>query len=565
MAQNRLIQKLFENRGLTLDVFSKFENSEHGLPLNVDELCRRLHKYQESGETVTVLTDFDMDGIMSCVIAMAALNEMGIHAAAYVPDATKGYGFDASTIDDCLRIVPFTKAILTGDVGVACFGGVNRCRDLGIEVLVTDHHKPQAVLPDADCLVNPMRADDVYEHPEICGAYVMYQCMQRYADIYCSVQKREQVRRLRMFAGIGTVSDYMPVLYENRQLLRDSISICRMVYSEGSDFFVDLIGQTAGVSRCYYQVFKGFNAVLDKLKREGKITSSDSIDEQLFGYYIAPMFNSVKRIGTWDDMRRLYGIFFGPPACTASIVDWLYGLNEKRKQMVADYMDDVRTRSQPYKPYVYLTDAPAGICGLLAQSLSASSGMPVCVVREDDTIHGSGRSPSWYPFLTQTKGKAWCAGHEGAFGVGFKDFDQIEKLCSFLNADVQSVLNTLPEDICEDKPAFVIACDGSGDTDIDILLFMEYLEELKQYRPFGKGFPAPEAELRFYPSDGEWSTLSDGKHLKITLPHGFEVLSWNRAGEIRRHDGLDIVRMRGRLEENSYKGTYRVQFVGDFI
>ena len=91
------------------------------------------------------------------------------------------------------------------------------------------------------------------------------------------------------------------------------------------------------------------------------------------------------------------------------------------------------------------------------------------------------------------------------------------------------------------------------------------MEELKQYRPFGKGFPAPEVELRFYPSDGEWSTLSDGKHLKVTLPHGFEVLSWNHAGEIRRHDSLDIVRMRGRLEENSYKGAYRVQFVGDFI
>lgn len=565
MVQNRLLQKLFKNRGIDPDEFRKYDDPSHGLPVDTDELCTKLHKYEGTGETVTILTDFDMDGIMSCVIAMAALGELGISAVAYVPNPCEGYGFDASTIDDLVRSVPSTKAVLTGDVGVSCFDGINRCKDLGVEILVTDHHSQAKVLPDADCLVNPMRHDDSYEHPEICGAYVMYQVMQRYADLYHDIPKQEQIRRLRVFAGIGTVSDYMPVLYENRQLLRDAISICRMVYSDGSNFFVDLIEKSQAVSHCYKQVFRGLRAVLAKLEQEKKLSSAYDIDETLFGYYIAPMFNSVKRIGSWDDMRMLYGIFFGNPQDTGDLVNYLWEMNVRRKDMVAVYMDEIHKSVQHFKPFVYFTDAPAGICGLLAQNLSSENGGPVCVVRQDESLHGSGRSPSWYPFLERVGDSVYAAGHEGAFGIGFKSVQEIADFCKFLRKDVDTVIGSVSEHEITSKPDFVIACDDSGDTMVDILLFLEYLDELKPYRPFGQGFPAPDIELRFYPSDGIWSTLSDGKHLKIILPHGLEVLVWNKADEISRQDGIERLTMRGRLEENVFNGNHKVQFVGDFV
>lgn len=565
MVQNRLIQKMFENRGIDPVSFSKYDDPTHGSLARVDELCERLRRYQNTGETVAVLTDFDMDGIMSSVIAQAALREFGISSYVYVVNPEQGYGFDASTIHDLLTMLPDTKAILTGDVGVACFEGIDYCREHDVEILVTDHHKPRAVLPKADCIVNPMLKSDPYEHPQICGAYVMYQCMRHYADRYCDLVKQEQIDRLRVFAGIGTVSDYMPVLYENRQLLRDSISICRMVYSSGSRFFVDLIAGTR-CSYTYKRVFNGLFVVLQKLADMGKISSPDDINESLFGYYIAPMFNSLKRIGTWDDMRRMYGIFFGDDDTAESAVNMLYDLNEKRKAMVADYTRDMNERDQPFAPYVYLTNAPAGICGLLAQPLCVNNGMPVCVVRDDGTLHGSGRSPSWYPFLDQIGDRFYAAGHNSAFGIGFKDRDEIQRFCDFLKFDVSAVADLMADEIVESKPDFVIACDDTGDTMVDILLFIEYLDELRQYQPFGQGFPPPDIELRFAPSDGSWSVMgSRDQHLKIILPQGLEVLLWNKASEISRQDGLSTLVMRGRLEENVYRGNHKIVFVGDFV
>ena len=402
-----------------------------------------------------------------------------------------------------------------------------------------------------------MRNDETYEQPRICGAYVVYQCLQMYADLYCTRYVQEQIRRLRVFAGIGTISDSMPLLFENRPLVRDAVSIARMIYSNGTDFVVN---HMPGCD-VYRRAFRGLNTILRMFADSGKISKPGDITEIFFGYYLAPVFNSVKRIGT--DMQDAFGVFFG--AEVQANAAKLFALNNERRALVERYLVELTSADQPFAPYIYWSDAPTGVLGLLAKRMSDMTGLPAAVIRQDDTIHGSGRSPVWYPFVTRTKAvDAYAAGHEVAFGIGFHGDADIKKLYDFLANDVHAVMSQTDMSQYEAKPDFVIAHDGTGDVVIDIVLFLEYLDELQQLRPFGSGFPAPSVLLKFRPEDGDWTILGSTKqHLKIRLDHGLEVLLWNQAPLMEKKDSMKECYVIGHLVKNEFRDIQTVQFVCD--
>ena len=558
MNRNWLIEKMFERRGYTTEYVKEIEQFDHKMLKDADVLCQKLYDIYLQKKHVVFIPDFDVDGIACGIVGYAGLAELGFHVSLYIPDPSQGYGFNAKTIMQLVAQYPTVEVILTGDVGISCYEGIDMAKQCGIEVLITDHHK-QEQLSSADCVVNPMRLDETYEHPQICGAYVLYQCLQLYADTYCNRFVQEQIRRLRVFAGIGTISDTMPLLYENRQLVRDSITISRLIYASGDDFIVNhIIGNDV-----YRRAFRGLYLTFCMFADMGKITSNDDINEDFFGYYLAPMFNSVKRMGA--DMTRSFGVFFGPNP--EEDVNYLYQLNNERKLLVSHYFEELQSTDQPYAPYIYLSDAPSGILGLLAQKLIVTSGVPTIVVRQDDNhFHGSGRSPMWYPFLDRTVFICHAAGHNPAFGVGFTDKKELKAFHAFLAKDVQDVLSVteLPETTFQ--PDFVIAHDGTGDTVIDILLFAEYLQELSRYHPFGQGFAAPCILLKFKPEDGEWSVMGGTKqHLKIRLAHGFEVLLWNQSNQINRKDMNRECFVVGQLGMSEYLGNHTINFIGDFM
>ena len=561
MNQNRnwLIEKTFENRGYTFDYIEEIDKADHAVLKDADVLCTRLYQIYLSGKHIVFIPDFDMDGIMSGVIGYSGLAELGFSVSLYLPNPKKGYGFDEEDVKRILAQYPDVEVIITGDVGISCYDGIDFAKQCGIEVLITDHHLQKAV-SNADCIVDPMRMDETYAHPGICGAYVVYQCLQLYADTYCNRFVQEQIRRLRVFAGIGTISDSMPLLYENRQLVRDAIIIARLIYANGDDFIVNHIMG----SDVYRRAFRGLYTMLNVFATMGKLSTTDSIDEDFFGYYLAPTFNSVKRIG--DDMTRAFGVFFG--SNPVDDANYLYELNNERKTLVAQYFAELRQTDQPYAPYIYLSNAPGGILGLLAQQLLLESGVPTVVLTQEGTKYrGSGRSPVWYPFLDRTEPAGfYAAGHNPAFGIGVTDKRELKALYAFLAKDVSDVLSVTEMPDTTFHPDFVIAHDGSGDTVIDILLFVEYLQELSKYHPFGASFEPPHILLKFKPSDGEWSVLGGMKqHLKIRLAHGFEVLLWNQGNEISRKDSDAECHVVGKLGINEYRGTHTVNFTGTFM
>lgn len=560
---NRLLEKTFENRGITDTFLRDFDNPAHADLKDVDLAAAYLHDIHVRQLHIVYYTDFDMDGIMCAVTGFAGLCELGFNVSLYRPNVKHGYGFNEEDIQGLIDQYPDVACILTADVGISCDAGIKYAREHGVQVIVTDHHKQLRQNSDALCIVDPMRVDETYDHPYICGAHVMYQLLAYYAKAYCSQFAQDQIERLRVFAGIGTVSDNMRLHYENRELVRDAVAICRMFYTDNSDdFMLRCLSGHDVYRRCFY----GLSVVLQLFIDYGKLKSVDDVDEQFFGFYLAPMFNSVKRLE--DDIDHAFGVFFGPHPDEDAF--YLYDLNEKRKQLVADCMKQIADADNPYAPYIYFCDAPAGVLGLIAQKLRDASGLPTLVLhRESDgNIHGSGRAPVWYPFLTKLLGLGLSGGgHDPAFGISMYDAD-VSRVFAFLQTDVAAVYQSLPADmVTMSTPDFVIATDDTGDTNIDILLFMDYLYALRDYHPFGVGFAAPDVLLKIRPSDCvAWDAIGKDKtHLRLTLRFGFVVLVWNRADAIALQNTTDPIYIRGHLELNRFNDTRTVNFIGDIV
>lgn len=589
---NHLLECLFRNRGYDDSFLTDIEKCMHPVPTDTDKMCERLREIHDTGRHLVLLTDFDTDGLMSGVIGFAGLSELGFNVSLYFPDVNQGYGFQDTDIDKIKAQFPDVSAILTADVGITCYAGIRRGNELGIEMLVTDHHKPGEaahgtdIKTGASVAVDPVRHADTSGFGGRCGAYVLWDVLSYYAahetdkpSYYTS-----QIDRLRVFAGFGTMSDSMPLLYENRQLVRDAMSICRLVYSDGNPVFSN------SIPGCdiYRRAFHGLYVMLSVLAEKKKTIFSDPEGpyEDTVSFYIAPLLNSIKRLGL--SVGLAYGIFFGPEP--KKDMETLYQANEDRKAKVQELLEEILESDQPYAPYVYITDADGGFRGLLAQQiLSRQGGMnPVLVLREEDdgTYSGSGRSPSWYPFLNYAVSDLWYAnGHQEAFGCGCDDERGLDALYDFLSVDVPKKRPDLSE--IEWKPDYTVSMFNDGDAGLDIGMISEYLQQKTLCHPFGSGFPAPQGMLRVNLRGAEVKLLSNDEHVKLVLPKGVNVLIWHEGQRFKNHihevvpaqddeahlkpymavddDVNPVLDLAGDFSWNYFRGMQTIQFMGGIV
>ena len=536
--------------------------------MDIDLLADLLQVIYLAKRKITILPDFDMDGIMSAVVGYAGMSDLGFEVSLYEPDPSKGYGFDASTIDDLLRKHPGTEAIITCDTGITCYEGVAYAKSLGLTVLVTDHHlqKSRDKLP-ADVIVDAKRIDDMYETSDICGAYTLWKCLHHYATKYRDGERIDNIEKLRVFASIGTVSDVMPVLYENRKLLKDGITWCNALF-EPETSIAELFAtndyallKTIHGHETFVSAFYGLYNLLQVLYDTGKFKVQ--VNEELFGFYVAPMFNSLKRLE--KPVRIAYDVFFNVSRSLESI-DKLMELNERRKQLVERYYAELKEQLQPYEPYIYISQAPAGILGLLATKVMEETGLPTMVVRQEKTkFHGSGRSPEWYPCNSRmTIAGFYLAGHEGAFGVGFTDKREMKSALAFLEKDVIEVYNTLEVD--EDvEPELVF---GSEEIELSLDMMKRASRVIEGFRPFGRGFTMF-SQRCVIPMDQVASIDYIGKDqetTKLILWDGTCILMWRSGTRLREVEGeIETLIVDGGVSWNVFNDVWTLQFTGDLV
>ncbi|WP_165496271.1 DHH family phosphoesterase [Alloscardovia theropitheci] len=534
-----IIQTLIERTGFT-DDFLKDINKPYAAQLDgMEKFIDVLHSYRENN--ITISPDFDMDGITSGIILYAGLSQLGFRVNLHIPNYTYGHDFCKADVDDIISDHPETTVILTCDSAVNSIEGITYAQSLGLAVLVTDHHEQEVECP-ADAMIDPCQRNSSYPLPGICGAAVAFLTVSAYARKYGSAKQRRYLNSLQIFAGIGTISDVMPLVHDNRFLVRKSLQLSRELVSNPSALLTmknDPDAHAALVHAC-----EGYQQLLHELH-----ISVDNVDEQFYGYTLSPMFNAPRRVGT--DIADAFHVFVSSDAQKRKeCIHRLIEANNQRKQAVAEYLETI---DDTYAPYIYITDAPQGMLGLLAGHLMHQSSLPTAVVHidaDEKCIDGSMRSPNYYPLIDMLNNRDGLVtiGHQGACGVT----GPLESLVDALHGV------HVPHDY-EPEPALIIGDNSSAEpVDVfwwDLPALSEVANFLEAVGPFGKDFEYPIIELRI-PEGAQAIAIGSAKqHLKVNMAGCPPLLLWNAK------DVPDSVRVR--LGYNVFRGRKTLQMIGE--
>ena len=322
----------------------------------------RIVRARDAGERVLVFGDFDADGLTGLAILVIALRRFGIDALPYVPSRLdEGHGLSLAALD--AAAAAGARLIVTVDCGSTSTAEIAEAGRRGLDVIVTDHHRVPAVLPDALAVVNPHRPDSVYPDRRLTGSGVAFK-------LACLILAEEPGGRaaalgLTDLATIGTVADVAPIVGENRAIARLGLDVMRR-------------GPRPGLAAL--------------LERSG--LAVDAVDLEAVAFTIAPRLNAAGRVGEAAEAARL--LLAEDPADAAQRAEALETANTTRRDLMKTAVAEARAllEGAPDAPAT-LVHGPwsVGIVGLVAARLVEDRGRPAVVGAElGDVIRASCRS-----------------------------------------------------------------------------------------------------------------------------------------------------------------------------
>ena len=211
----------------------------------VKEAVERINIAKQKGETVVIYGDYDADGICATTVLYRTLFEYGVNVYAVVPERQNGYGLSQSSIDEVVNNIS-PNLLITVDCGISCYQEVEYLKDLGVDVIVTDHHELPNILPDCT-VINCHLKNQEYPFDSLCGAGVAYKLS--YALI------GEKANKYLDIVSLATVADSMPLISENRDIVSEGIkNIKKGVVSKAIKSIIEVSGIkeiTASSSRSF--------------------------------------------------------------------------------------------------------------------------------------------------------------------------------------------------------------------------------------------------------------------------------------------------------------------------
>lgn len=197
------------------------ELSDPFLLRDMDKAVARIEQAVENEETIVIYGDYDVDGISATAILYECLSSMGAHVRCKLPTRGTGYGLTRQALESLAE--KGFKLVVTVDNGISAIEEAACAKELGLDLIVTDHHLPGETLPDAVAVVDPKRADDESPFKDLCGAGVAFK-------LCAALEGCEPADLLEMYGelvALGTVADVMPLVGENRTLVREGLAFCR--------------------------------------------------------------------------------------------------------------------------------------------------------------------------------------------------------------------------------------------------------------------------------------------------------------------------------------------------
>lgn len=495
---------------------------------DMEKAAERIRKAHDNKEKVTIYGDYDVDGITSIAILYKYLTEMGIDTDYYVPDRMQeGYGVNKDALDKIHS--NGSSLVITVDTGITAVEESEYAKEIGIDVIVTDHHECKERIPDVYAAIDPKRKDCPYPFKSLAGVGVVFKLIQaldenkslsdlmdKYADLMC----------------LGTVADISPLIDENRVIV------------------------TEGLKRFKTTSNVGLKALID-VSTNGKAITTSTI-----GYTIAPRINASGRLGC---ASRSVELFLTDDAEKAKkLAESLCEENTLRQQteqkMFKEAMEYLDANPEVKEDNVIViphTDWHHGIVGIVSSKITEKFYKPsILFAINGDEAKGSGRSVNGFNLFGALEN---CSdllekfgGHELAAGLTIKA-ENIEKFRQKINSCSQKQIN-------EAMLTPTIQLDAAIKVPY---ITLETVNDINKLQPFGVDNPTPSFAVRNIKIH-KISVMSEGKHLRMTLLKDGKYLDSVGFGMGEYYQYLeegDIIDVAFALDINDYKGFQNVQLI----
>ena len=503
-------------------------HSSWDLP-DMEPAVGRIERAVSSGEMIMVHGDYDADGMSAAALLTLGLRDIGGRVEAFVPHRTRdGYDLSDSGVERASELG--ATLIVTADCGVAASMAVGKATSKGIDVVITDHHRPGNLLPEAVAVVNPMLPGSRYPFRDLAGVGVAFKLLSALHD-RAAVDSQSLNQHLDLVA-LGTVADQMPLVGENRILVRAGLRALERSRKPG----------------------------LRSLLANAGIAPDRRIEAEDISFRIAPRLNSVGRMAEADSGLQL--LLATDPHEAQRLADHLESQNAERRLTDARVYEDakkqLRTSLRDDDRVVVLwgDDWHPGVIGIVASRLVESFHRPSVVVSFDgDVGRGSGRSVEGFHLFNALQE---CepmlerfGGHRMAAGFTVRR-ERVEELAARLRELALRELRDR-EPVQELRLDLEVPLNRVGP---DLLRWLGHLA------PFGSGNPHPILMVRAVALDRVGRVGNDGGHLRFQLVGeggrvpaiGFGM--GRRLQEARSADRTDVAI---EIAENSWNGRSEVQ------
>ena len=446
---------------------------------DMEKAAKRILSAVDLGERIVVYGDYDCDGVTATAILYTYLQMMGADVGFYIPEREgEGYGLNRGALKKLAD--EGTQLIVTVDNGISALDEADYARALGMELVITDHHQPGDVLPDAVAVVDPHRQDDTSAYQELCGAGVALKLCAAMDDDCDGA-----LERFAELAAIGTVGDVVPLTGENRIIVQQGLRTMACTEHPGLIALCEAAGRD--ISR---------------------LTSQD------IAFAIAPRINAAGRMGSAK-------LAFSLLVCedeeeAAQLARQMCVLNQKRQETEQRILDEI-TAMLEENPGLLRgrllilrgKDWSHGVIGIVCARLMERYGKPVLLMSADgDFLRGSARSIGEFHLFKALSANSGLltqyGGHKLAAGFSLKKED-FPAFCAGMERYAAEHFDLMPR-----ASLSITGVLTKSDLSVDVI------RELSVFEPFGARNEAPVFLLQNARIETA-AELSGGKHLRLSV------------------------------------------------
>ena len=491
---------------------------------DMEKAVNRIIEAINNKQKIIIYGDYDVDGITSITVLKKFIQDRGIEIGYYIPDRlNEGYGLNKEAVKKIAN--EKYELMITVDCGITALEDVEYANSLGMDVIVTDHHEPLDIIPEALAVVNPKRKDSTYPFKNLAGVGVVFKLIQAISQ-KMELPEKEYLKYLDLVC-IGTISDIVPLVDENRVIAKLGLKLVCVTKNIGLRELINSI----------------------RFKK---------IDSNAVSFGIAPRINACGRMGHAEEAIKLF--LTENLVEAGDIADNLNKYNVTRQSIERKIYDEALEKIE--KNNMNLENSIIlggenwhhGVIGIVASKITETFNKPsILICFDGEEGKGSGRSIVGFDLH-----EALCktseylekyGGHEMAVGLSLKrsNFDSFKE-------KFQEIVEK--SDIKDIVPIIKI------DDEIDLKnVTMDMVREIDKLQPFGEENKVPIFLFRNLKIDSI-RAISDGKHLKLSLKYSngwIDAIGFNMGELVEQYTIEDKVDVVGFLEINSYNNIEKLQ------